>query len=106
MSIARAAEIRVAYLAHHDALTGLPNRTFFREAVDRAIKLSGGVAVLCLDLDGFKAVNDCHGHPAGDTLLVSVAQRVRALVWCGGGGGGVGGGSPGRPRRRSPGPPP
>ncbi len=82
VSTAKAAETRIAYLAHHDALTGLPNRTFFREAVDRAIKQSsgGGFAVLCLDLDGFKAVNDRHGHPAGDTLLVSVAQRVRALV--------------------------
>ncbi len=80
VSVAKAAEIRIAHLAHHDALTGLPNRAFFREAVDRAIGRPGGFAVLCLDLDGFKAVNDRHGHPAGDSLLVSVAQRMRALL--------------------------
>ena len=82
ISIAKAAEMRIARLAHHDALTDLPNRILFRDSVDQAIRRRGdeGFAVLCLDLDGFKAVNDRHGHPAGDALLVTAAERMRALV--------------------------
>jgi diguanylate cyclase (GGDEF)-like protein/PAS domain S-box-containing protein len=75
---------RIAHLAFHDALTGLPNRAVFADHLDRIVAKSGEcdepVAVLCVDLDGFKAVNDIYGHPAGDALLVAAAQRLRAAV--------------------------
>ncbi|GJE52733.1 hypothetical protein GOFOIKOB_5807 [Methylobacterium tardum] len=78
---AKQAEARIAYLAHHDALTELPNRTLFCEGLDQALRRgTARVAVLSLDLDGFKGVNDRYGHPAGDALLVAVAQRLRAVV--------------------------
>jgi diguanylate cyclase (GGDEF)-like protein len=64
--------------ARYDALTGLPNRAAF--AADSTAVARGGVAVLLLDLDGFKQVNDSLGHAAGDHLLVAVAQRLRALL--------------------------
>ena len=70
-------------MAHHDALTGLPNRVLFREHVHRAIaraRRSNGLAVLCLDLDRFKAVNDTLGHPVGDTLLRAVADRLKSCL--------------------------
>ncbi len=75
------AEERIAHLAHHDALTGLPNRVLFRERMDGAIaraRFGEGFAVLCLDLDRFKEVNDALGHPVGDALLCAVADRLRA----------------------------
>ena len=66
-------EARIEHLAHHDALTGLANRALFRERLGRALaaarRRGGPVAVLCLDLDRFKAVNDTLGHPVGDALL-------------------------------------
>jgi diguanylate cyclase (GGDEF)-like protein/PAS domain S-box-containing protein len=75
---------RIAHLAFHDALTGLPNRAVFADHLDRTVAKSGEceepVAVLCVDLDGFKAVNDLYGHPAGDALLVAAAQRLRSAV--------------------------
>jgi diguanylate cyclase (GGDEF)-like protein len=79
----RQAEAKIAFLAHHDPLTSLPNRVSFRSAMDEALKRvarGGAVAVLCLDLDHFKAVNDTLGHPVGDALLQAVADRIRACV--------------------------
>lgn len=76
------AAARIAHLAYHDSLTGLPNRAVFAEHLAHMIEQANGepVAVLCLDLDGFKAVNDVYGHPVGDELLIEVSQRLRAAV--------------------------
>ncbi len=75
------AEERLSHLAYHDALTGLPNRAMFREHLDialaRAERSGRGVAVLFVDLDDFKLVNDSFGHGAGDELLIEVAARLR-----------------------------
>lgn len=73
-------QLEMARLARNDPLTGLANRLGLREAYHAAARLHGGMAVHCFDLDGFKAVNDQYGHAAGDTILVSVAQRLRALA--------------------------
>lgn len=76
----RAAEQQIAYLAYHDSLTGLPNRALLQEhlelAMARARRQNTGVALLYLDLDGFKLVNDSLGHPAGDELLCHVTLRL------------------------------
>ena len=80
--------LRQSELAHqqsrHDALTGLPNRVRFAECVDQAIRSARRrkerIAVLMLDLDRFKEVNDSLGHQAGDALLQEVAQRIRRAV--------------------------
>ena len=74
------AEDRLRHAARHDALTGLANRTLFRECLGEATaRASEGeaFAVFCLDLDRFKDVNDTLGHPQGDRLLVEVAERMR-----------------------------
>ena len=80
----RATAERIYRLAHHDALTGLANRSFLQEraieAIARAKRSGGTLAVLCLDLDGFKAVNDVRGHAAGDRLLREVAARLSRCV--------------------------
>ncbi|WP_137932082.1 putative bifunctional diguanylate cyclase/phosphodiesterase [Mesorhizobium comanense] len=78
----RRTEERMTHLAHHDALTGLPNRSMFRERLDMALERETVMpfAIFSLDLDRFKAVNDTWGHPAGDWLLRSVAERLRRCL--------------------------
>jgi diguanylate cyclase (GGDEF)-like protein/PAS domain S-box-containing protein len=80
----RRAEARIRHMAHHDWLTGLPNRMLFRDRLNAAalesVNEGPAFAVLCVDLDRFKAVNDTLGHAAGDRLLQLVAARLQVLV--------------------------
>jgi diguanylate cyclase (GGDEF)-like protein len=79
----RRAEERIAHMAHYDALTGLPNRVLFREQLERELEKlprGGQFAVLYIDIDEFKSVNDTLGHPIGDELLKAVASRLRSCV--------------------------
>lgn len=80
----RAAETRLQGLAYHDALTGLPNRPYFQEALQQAVarsERSGALlAIMFLDLDGFKLINDTLGHASGDKLLVETGKRLAATV--------------------------
>ncbi|KGQ22973.2 diguanylate cyclase [Thermus filiformis] len=73
-------EERMHHLAYHDPLTGLPNRLFFLEKLAQALKERGEVAVLYLDLDGMKLVNDLAGHAAGDEVLRALAARLQATL--------------------------
>ncbi len=79
----RDAEARIAHMAHHDALTDLPNRVLFHARLSEALARSRrgeACAVLCLDLDHFKSVNDTLGHPIGDALLKEVTSRLLRQV--------------------------
>ncbi|MEL6064514.1 MULTISPECIES: EAL domain-containing protein [unclassified Methylobacterium] len=80
----RRAESQIHYLAHHDALTGLANRTSFQARLEREMRAADvqrtRLAVLCLDLDRFKEVNDLFGHAAGDAMLRDLALRVGGLL--------------------------
>jgi diguanylate cyclase (GGDEF)-like protein/PAS domain S-box-containing protein len=78
------AEERLEHLAHYDALTGLPNRTLFfdrfNHALSRVRRAAGSLALLFLDLDGFKLINDNLGHDSGDILLKGVSERLLTCV--------------------------
>ncbi|HEY4141962.1 MAG TPA: EAL domain-containing protein [Pseudolabrys sp.] len=80
----RLAEQRIAHMAHSDPLTDLPNRAAFNEALSGTLKLAqadeGGFAILCMDLDGFKGINDVYGHAVGDGLLCQIADRLRSVA--------------------------
>jgi len=78
----KSAEMRISHLARYDSLTGLPNRMYLREQMEKALVAAGPdpVAVMFVDLDQFKQVNDTLGHPRGDVLLRAVSDRLRHLV--------------------------
>lgn len=77
-------ERKLRIMAHYDALTGMPNRVLFADRLQQAMALtkrqSGKLAVVYIDLDEFKPVNDAFGHEAGDQLLVEIATRMRAVL--------------------------
>jgi diguanylate cyclase (GGDEF)-like protein/PAS domain S-box-containing protein len=80
----RQTESRMAHMAYHDGLTDLPNRPAFLQALTQMIEACAGTgeefAVLCIDLDGLKEVNDVFGHAAGDKLLIEVARRLQVTA--------------------------
>lgn len=80
-------EAKIAHLARHDALTTLPNRRHFVEALDAAIAHANesdlNVAAVCIDMDNFKEINDTFGHGVGDEVLVTLAKRLNALIGSG-----------------------
>jgi diguanylate cyclase (GGDEF)-like protein len=79
----RQAEAKIVYMAHHDALTGLANRAQLNSRLGQALAepgRGGAIALHMLDLDRFKEVNDTLGHPAGDMLLISVAERLKSVI--------------------------
>lgn len=79
----KAAAARIAHMAAHDPLTGAGNRIAFSQTLEAALCAAGitsPVAMLCLDLDRFKAINDLHGHPVGDAALVEAARRIQRCL--------------------------
>ena len=84
VSETRALALKMAHLAHHDTLTGLPNRTLLQSRMDFAVTVAARrgqrAAVLFVDIDHFKQINDTMGHAAGDSLLQEVARRIRSAV--------------------------
>jgi diguanylate cyclase (GGDEF)-like protein len=77
------AQAKISHMARHDALTGLPNRVLFHEQLEQGLRRASSndqLAVLCLDLDHFKDINDSLGHPIGDALLKEVGRRLKATV--------------------------
>ncbi len=82
VTAAQLSDERIVYLARHDTLTDLANRTCFNEALQASLTACGhqGIALLCIDLDEFKTVNDSYGHTIGDTVLRAVALRIRGVL--------------------------
>lgn len=76
----RAATRRTTFLAHFDGLTQLPNRESFRIALEEAASAGHEAAILVINIDNFKRINEAHGHAVGDQLLCEVAKRLRALL--------------------------
>ena len=81
ITVRRRSQAQIEHLAYHDGLTGLPNRVRFRQLVEHKVEAGDtAFALLCLDLDSFKAVNDTLGHPAGDAMLQEVAARLGSCM--------------------------
>jgi diguanylate cyclase (GGDEF)-like protein/PAS domain S-box-containing protein len=80
----RRAEAQIAHMAHHDALTGVPNRAAFNvcleATIENAMKEGAPFALMCLDIDRFKEINDVFGHATGDALLCELSRRLQAAV--------------------------
>jgi diguanylate cyclase (GGDEF)-like protein len=78
------AEEKIIYLANHDSLTGIPNRAFMMNELDRALDFAGRgqykLALLLFDIDKFKLINDMYGHQAGDMVLKTVAARMKSII--------------------------